>query len=106
MKQYGAKFATEFTTAQVNTIFEAAKAGHITIERWAYNRIQNLANFYGYDDNHNIAAEERRIKSILTAIEQDDMEAAQAAIDYYTEDTFNLFGRKYQEKFDRSLMLS
>ena len=102
MKQYGANKATEFTRKQIGVIFSNAKRGNLKVEKWMMSEMYNLADYYGFDDNGTVEAEEKEIRSILDSVFAGDMEEAQKKIDALTEKEFAKLGRKYQEAANRA----
>lgn len=105
MKTYGNGMkATEFTKKQISVIYRMAKNNELKVERWVMSDLYDLADFYSYDDNGNVAKLEERITKILDAVFGKDLETAQALINEYTEDRFNLMGRRFQESANRQLV--
>lgn len=105
MKQYGAMFATEFTKKQINVIFAKAKSGALKVEKWFISELYNLADFYGYDDNRGVAAQERNVLNILEAVFANDNETAQTLISETANDWFKSYGNKNRAKCDRSVFV-
>ena len=104
MKQYGANKATEFTKKQISVIYYKAKNGELNVEKWVINEFYNLADYYGYDDNHSVEEAETKIKNILEAVFSNDLAIAQELINDYTSKTFELLSNKNQAKCDRNLV--
>lgn len=104
MKQYGFNKATEFSKKQIGVIFANVKQGKLKAEKWYMSRMYDLADYYGYDDNRSVEAEERAIKSILKAVFDGDLDAAQDRIDKEQDHIFNLLTEKAQKSIDRDLM--
>lgn len=102
MKKYGTKFATEFTPKQVGVVYRLAKQKDLSVETFVIRRMYDLADYFGYDDNRSVADEESYIKGILSHVFDNDLEAAQKAIDEYTERTWNLMGAKARRNADRN----
>ena len=97
MKKYGSKKATEFTKRDLSPIYRAAKNGDIHVERWFMNRLYELVDYYGFDDNHTVEDMESDVLKILS-----DEKNLQKNIDSVTEKWFHSYSKKYQEKFDRN----
>lgn len=104
MKQYGAKFATDISKKQVNVIFAKAKAGELKIEKWFIQELYDMADYYGYDDNRSVAYWEAKVKAIITAVFDGELDRAQGLIDDAQSSMFASFSKKNQEKCDRSLV--
>ena len=104
MKNYGANKATEFTRKQVNVIFAKAKAGELKVEKWVMSDFYRLADYYGYDDNGSVEADERKIMAIIDNMFKNNMEQCQELIDKYTETTFSLLSRNNQHAADRTFV--
>lgn len=104
MKSYGAMKATEFTRKQIGVIFGMAKRNELKVEKFIISNLYDLADFYGYDDNGSVAANERKIKDILDNVFAGNMEKAQMLINEYTEFHFNHLGRNAQKNADRELV--
>ena len=104
MKEYGFNKATEFSKKQINVIYGMAKRQELKVEKWVISDLYNLADYYGYDDNHSVADAEREIMRILEAVFADNTEQAQTLIDEYTEKYWNLMGKKSKAKADRNLV--
>lgn len=104
MRQYGYHKATEFTKKQINVIYAKAKKGELKVEKWIANRFYDLADYYGYDDNRSVEDDERTILAILNNVFAGELETAQAQIDCYTKNTFNLLSRKGQQRVNRELV--
>ena len=85
MKSYGARKATEFTKKQVGVIYRAYKEGSLEMKERTIKAFYNLADFYGYDDNRSVEADERIIKGILESVFSKDMESAQNLINEFEE---------------------
>lgn len=101
MKQYGAKFATEFNKRDLAPIYKAAKAGDLKVEKWMMIHLYDMADFYGYDDNRSAADQEREILNILAA---ESVEEKQKRIDLFTESLFSRYTEKHQKSFDRNFV--
>lgn len=104
MKAYGANKATEFSRKQIGVIFASAKRGDLKVEKWIMSDFYNMADYYGYDDNHEIERCESHVLEILDAVFGKDMEKAQELIDSYTENEFKALGKKAQAKADRRMV--
>lgn len=104
MKQYGARYATEFTKKQINVIFAKAKAGEIRIEKGCMADLYDMAEYYGYDSNRGVARAEFKIMKILEAVFSGDIEKAQELIDEYSEATYSLLGKKGKERWSKELV--
>lgn len=89
MKRYsnGMK-ATEFNRKQVEAL-----AQNVTLERWFFNYLLDLAKYYGYDDNRSVEEAEA---VILKALDENTVDA-QKALDKLTEKTINAYGFKRSE---------
>lgn len=68
MRNYGANKTTEFTKKQIGVIYRMAKNGELKVEKWVISDFYDLADYYGYDDNRNVEASEKKIKKILDAV--------------------------------------
>lgn len=84
MKQYGTRFATEFTNKQIGVIYRLAKTGDLKVEQWTMNGLYDLADYYGYDDNRSVAEKERKVLQILDKVFANELAEAQELIDNYT----------------------
>lgn len=104
MIQYGANKATEITKKQVNAIYAAAKRGDIKVERWLITEFYNVADYYGYDDNHTVEECERGLKLLINDLFSRDYKAVQKRIDEYTAELETRYSRKFRETADRSLI--
>lgn len=104
MRQYGANKATEFTRKQIGVIYSNAKNHTLNIEKWIMNDLYEMADYYGYDDNKSVERCERNILNILNAVFSNNMEEAQTLINNYTEEQFNLLGRKNQQTVNRQFV--
>jgi len=104
MKTYGPNKATEFSKKQISVIYGAAKRGDLKIEKWVIGEFYDLAEYYGYDDNHSVERAESDILDILDKVFAKDMTGAQELIDRYTEDNWNRMSAKYRAKADRTLV--
>lgn len=102
MKIYGANKSTEFTKKQISVIFAMAKRGELRVEKFIMQDLYNLADYYGYDDNHNVEESEQKILEILENVFAKNIEIAQKLIDDYTNITFNGLSAKYQKTADRN----
>lgn len=98
MKRYGAKKATEFTKKQISVIYSKAKCGELKIEKWYMNRLYDLSEYYGYDDNRSIEGEESTILAIIDNVFQNNIKKAQEIIENEQERMFNALSKKYQAK--------
>lgn len=105
MKQYGAFKATEFSKRQIGVVFAKAKSGALKIEKWFMSELYTLADFYGYDDNGNVADNERDVLAILDAVFANN-ENAQNIIDETEAKWFSRYGRKTQAKCDRNAFVA
>lgn len=104
MKAYGNNKATEFSKKQIGVIYRMAKNGELKVERFVMTNLYDMADYYGYDDNHSVEREESKILSILELVFNKDIEAAQVAIDEYTEWLYNSLSAKYQRATNRELV--
>ena len=104
MKQYGARFATEFTKKQIGVIYRMAKAGELKVEQWIMNDLYNLADYYGYDDNRSVADTERKVLNILDKVFANETAGAQELIDRFTADRFDRISRKRQATVKREFV--
>lgn len=104
MKTYGANKATEFSKKQVGVIYRMAKNGELNVEQFVMNNLYDMADYYGYDDNHSVEREEKKILDILALVFDKNLEDAQKAIDEYTEWLFNSLSAKYQREASRELV--
>ena len=104
MKAYGNNKATEFSKKQIGVIYRLAKSGELKVERFVMTNLYDMADYYGYDDNHSVEREESKILAILELVFSKDLEAAQAAIDEYTEWLYNSLSAKYQRAANRELV--
>jgi hypothetical protein len=104
MKQYGARFATEFTKKQIGVIYRMAKAGDLKVEQWIMNQLYNLADFYGYDDNRSVAEEEVKVLQILDKVFANETAEAQELINEYTDWLFDHISAKRQAQVNRNLV--
>lgn len=104
MRNYGANKTTEFTKKQIGVIYRMAKNGELKVEKWVISDFYDLADYYGYDDNRNVEASEKKIKKILDAVFEKNNEKAQELIDDYTEKTFELLSKKSQKNADRTML--
>lgn len=106
MKQYGAMKATEFTKKQINVIYGKAKSGALKVEKWFITELYNLADYYGFDDNRSVEADEREVKLILEAVFANDNVKAQKLIEKTADRWFNSYSRKNQAKCDRNAFVA
>lgn len=104
MKRYGLNKATEFTRKQINLAYRNAKQGNLKVEKWMMNRMYDLSDYYGTDDDGSIQKFEQRVKHILSLILEEDFENAQVQINNLTEWVFNSFTPKYQKRLDRNFI--
>lgn len=104
MKQYGARFATEFTKKQIGVIYRMAKTGELKVEQWIMNQLYNLADYYGYDDNRSVADEERKVLRILDKVFAGENTEAQELINEYTGWLFDHISTKRQAQVNRNLV--
>ena len=104
MKVYGGKKTTEFTRKQIGCIYAAAKRGELKVEKWAMNELYNLADYYGYDDNHSVANVEGYILRALAAFFNKDLTGCQLCINDFTEASFNSFTTNYSATFCRDII--
>lgn len=104
MKAYGNNKATEFSKKQIGVIYRMAKSGELKVERFVMTNLYDMADYYGYDDNHSVEREESKILAILELVFNKDIEAAQVAIDEYTEWLYNSLSAKYQRAANRELV--
>lgn len=104
MKAYGANKATEFTKKQISVIYGMAKRAELKVEKWVISEMYDLADYYGFDDNHSAEKAEQDIINILNAVFENDIVKAQELVDEYTEKNWNLMGKKAQAKANRSLV--
>lgn len=106
MKQYGARYATEFTKKQIGVIYRMAKAGELNVEQWIMSNLYDLADYFGYDDNRNVADSERKVLQILEAVFSGKISDAQDLIDAYTADKFARTSAKRQKTLNREMVAS
>lgn len=106
MKNYGARKATEFTKKQINVIWAKAKNGELKVEKWFISELYDLADFYGYDDNRSVEESEKDVLKILDAVFANNAEQAQELINNTAEKWFHLFGKKTQNKCDRTAFVA
>lgn len=104
MKQYGARYATEFTKKQIGVIYRMAKTGDLKVEQWIMNEFYNLADYYGYDDNRSVADSERDVLRILDKVFAGETEEAQTLIDEFTADLFEHISTKRQTQVKRQFV--
>ena len=104
MKTYGHNKATEFSKKQIGVIYRMAKNGDLKVEKFVMSHLYDLADYYGYDSNHNVARDEVKVLNILEDVFAGNLEAAQKRIDDFTEWHFDGLSRKYQLKADRTLV--
>ena len=104
MKNYGANKATEFTKKQIGVIYRNAKEGKLTVEQFVMSDLYNMADYYGYDDNHSVERAESKILAILESVFANNLEEAQERINAYTESLFNDLSPKAQRKANRSIV--
>ena len=104
MKTYGNNKATEFSKKQISDIYRMAKTGELKVERFVMSNLYDMADYYGYDDNHSVEREESKILAIIELVFNNDVEAAQEAIDEYTEWLYNSLSAKYQRAANRELV--
>ena len=104
MKQYGARYATEFTKKQIGVIYRMAKTGDLKVEQWIMNDLYNLADFYGYDDNRSVADTERKVLNILDKVFANETAEAQVLIDSFTADRFGRISAKRQATVKREFV--
>ena len=103
MKSYGANKATEFTRKQIGVLYYKAKSNELKVEKWVINRFYDLADYYGYDDNGSVAAEERDILNIIETMFAGNIEETQELINEYTEKIYNLLGNKAKARANREM---
>ena len=96
MKQYGSKKATEFNKGDLANIYKSAKAGELKVEKWFMNKLYDLADFYGYDDNRTVEQMERDVLKIIKA------EDKQNIISEITEKWFGEYSIKFQKSLNRN----
>lgn len=103
MKEYrnGMK-ATEISKKQVSVIYAKAKNGELKVERWVMNRLYNLADYYGYDDNRSVEEAEAKIIAIIEAVFNG--EDVQGMVDEFAEWTWGRLGRKSRENCNHELV--
>lgn len=101
MKQYGARYATEFSKKQIGVIYRMAKNGDLKVEQWIMNDLYNLADFYGYDDNRSVAEKEVKVLQILDKAFANETIAAQELVDEYTAWLFERISKKRQAQVKR-----
>lgn len=104
MKQYGANKATEFSRKQISAIYSKAKSGELKVEKWIMNRLYDLADYYGYDDNRSVERSEVKVLEILDAVFGGDLAKAQELIDSFTESEYNDLGIKAQKSANREMV--
>lgn len=101
MKQYGVMKATEFTKKQINVIYFKAKNGELKVEKWFINKLYELADFYGYDDNGTVAYDEIFVKKIIDSAFNGTSEKTQELINDCENKWFEQYGKKEKQKCDR-----
>lgn len=101
MKAYGANKSTEFTKKQISCLYGAAKRNELKIEKWIITDLYDLADYYGYDDNHSVERAERDILQIINSYFAKDGNT-QNLIDEYTSKNFELLGLKRKNNVDRN----
>ena len=104
MKRYGLNKATEFTRKQVNIIYRNAKQGNLKVEKWMMNRMYDLSDYYGTDDDNSVQNFEQRVKHILSLVLEEDFENAQVQINNLTEWVFESFTPWRQKIIDRNFI--
>lgn len=104
MKQYGARFATEFTKKQIGVIYRMAKTGDLKVEQWIMSELYDLADYYGYDDNRSVADKEVKVLRILDKVFSNETAEAQELIDEYTTWLFDHISTKRQATVKRELV--
>lgn len=106
MKQYGAQVATSFSKKQINVIYMNAKNGNLKVEKWFINRLYDLADFFGFDDNKSVEFDEGLVKDILEAVFAGDFEKAQKEIVSTADMWYSRLGNKNKAKCDRSVFVA
>lgn len=104
MKTYGMNKATEFTKKQISVIYGKAKRGELKVEKWIISEMYDLADYYGYDDNHSIADQEREVLNILKAVFEGTNEEAQELINEWTERMLERCSNKKLAQIDRNML--
>ena len=106
MKQYGYQKATEFSKGQISVIYGKAKRGELKVEKWFMQELYNLADYFGYDDNHSVEQSESAVNDILEAVFANDNEKAQTLITSTADKWYSLYGKKTQAKCDRKIFVA
>lgn len=102
MKVYGNGMkATEFNKKDLAPIYRMAKEGTLKVEKWFMNDLYNMADYYNFDNNGNVARYETKVLSLLTI---EDVAELQTAIDEMTESEYNLLGVKAQKSANRNMV--
>lgn len=105
MKQYGFYKATEFGKKDIGLIYKKAKNGVFRVEKWFMSALYDLAEYYGTDSNRNVEDCETKILKIITAVQNDKDEEAQECIISMANNMFESYGRKKQQKCDRTIFV-
>lgn len=107
MREYGPMKATQFTRKQINVIYAKAKSGELKVEKWVMNEFYELVDYYNYDFNGSVAEREGKILNILEKVFAGDIKEAQARIDRYTKNRWELnLTQKAKAKIDRSVFVA
>lgn len=104
MKRYGLNKATEFTRKQINLVYRNVKQGNLKVEKWMMNRMYDLSDYYGTDDDNSVQKFEQRVKHILSLVLEEDFENAQTQINNLTEWVFESFTPWRQKIIDRNFI--
>lgn len=105
MKQYGFYKATEFGKRDIGLIYKKAKNGVLKVEKWFMSALYDLAEYYGTDSNRNVEDRETKVKKIITAVQNDKDDEAQELITAMANNMFESYGRKTQQKCDRTFFV-
>lgn len=105
IRQYGSKYATEFTKKQISVIYYKAKSEELRVEKWFILELYALADYFGYDDNKNIANEEKEVLDILKEVFDNNLDKAQKLIDETSNKWYNLYSNKIKSKINRNLFI-
>lgn len=105
MKQYGFYKTTEFGKKDIGLIYKKAKNGVLRVEKWFISALYDLAEFYGTDSNRNVEDRETKVLKIITAVQNDKDEEAQKRIIAMANNMFESYGRKKQQKCDRTIFV-
>lgn len=104
MRSYGSRKATEFTKKQIGVIYRLAKERKLEVEKGEMADLYNLADYYGYDDNGNVARNESYILSILEDVFSNNLKSAQEKINELQKNTFESLSIKNQRRWDKAFV--